>query len=84
MSNPGETVALRGVYKQRVCYTQSARVIKDTPKETVLLVKPGAECAAPAGYIHKRHGDGTSWNRWHETLIIPCTWKHIRGTQIAF
>jgi protein associated with RNAse G/E len=66
--NPGETVALRGVYKQWVCYTQSARVIKDTPKETVLLVEPGAECAAPAGYIHKRHGDGTSWNRWHETL----------------
>lgn len=45
MLNSGETVALRGVYKQWVCYTQSARVIKDVPKETVLLVEPGAECA---------------------------------------
>ena len=55
MLNSGETVALRGVYKHWVCYAQSARVVKDTPKETVLLVEPGAECAAPAGYIHKRH-----------------------------
>jgi hypothetical protein len=68
MRRSGEMVVLRGVYKQWVCYAQSARVIKDMPKETVLLVEPGAECAAPAGYIHKRHGDGASWNRWQETL----------------
>jgi protein associated with RNAse G/E len=64
----GETVALRGVYQDRVTYVQSARVIKDTENEIILLVQPGAECAAPAGYIRHRQTDITKWDRWRETL----------------
>jgi protein associated with RNAse G/E len=68
MWKAGDTVALRGVYRTWACYVQSARVIKDTAQETVLLVEPGAECAWPAGYIYRRHGDGSPWDRWHDTM----------------
>lgn len=59
---------LRGMYARRPAYVQSARVVKDTPEETALAVWPGAECVAPAGYIHQRHGDHGGWDRWSETL----------------
>jgi hypothetical protein len=68
MWNSGDTVAMRGVYNNWICYAQSARVIQDTPSETVLLVEPGSECAAPADYIHRRHGDGSHWDRWQQTM----------------
>jgi hypothetical protein len=64
--NEGDTVLLRGVYNGNPTYAQSMRVIKDTPEETALLIWPGAECAAPNGYIH--HAHDSHWNRWAETL----------------
>jgi protein associated with RNAse G/E len=68
MWKPGDTVVIRGVYQGRICHAQSARVIRDSAEETALLVEPGAECVAPAGYLHHRHGDGSAWDRWQETL----------------
>ncbi|HEY3312920.1 MAG TPA: DUF402 domain-containing protein [Anaerolineales bacterium] len=65
---PGETVALRGIFNQLPWHIQSALVVKDTPDETALLLLPGAECAGPWGYIHKKHGDHSGWQRWQETL----------------
>ncbi len=64
--NEGDNVLLRGVFDQRPVYVQSVRVVKDTPEETVLLIWPGAECAAPRGYIQQGHNG--KWNRWQETL----------------
>jgi hypothetical protein len=63
--NKGDNVLLRGVYDNRPTYVQSVRVIKDTPEETALFIWPGAECAAPSGYIRYGHD---SWDRWAETL----------------
>jgi hypothetical protein len=68
MWNEGDPVVLRGMYEGRPVYIQSARVVKDGPAETVLAVWPGAECAAPAGYIQQGHGQGSTWNRWQETF----------------
>ena len=65
--NAGENVLLRGVFDGHPVYIQSARVVKDTPQETVLLIWPGAECMVPNGYIHHAH-DAEKWDRWHETL----------------
>ena len=64
--NEGDNVLLRGVYSGRPTYVQSVRVVKDSPEETALLIWPGAECAAPSGYIQNGHNG--NWNRWHETL----------------
>jgi len=63
--NEGDSVIVRGVYNDQPTYVQSVRVIKDAPDETALLVWPGAECAAPKGYIQYGHG---AWDRWSETL----------------
>ena len=64
--NEGDIVLLRGVYNDKAAYVQSARVVKDTPEETALLVWPGAECMVPNGYLHHAH-NRTMWDRWAET-----------------
>ncbi len=66
--NEGDAVLLRGMYESRPVYIQSVHVVKDTPEEIALVIWPGAECAAPSGYIHQKHGDGNPWKRWQETL----------------
>lgn len=83
MWQPGETALLRGVYNRRPCYVQSATVIKETPQETALLVAPGAECSAPWGYIHQKHGDQGRWDRWQDMLnaswqMEPYAWRTSR------
>jgi len=66
--NEGDPVLLRGMYAGRPAYVQSTRVVKDTPQEVALAIWPGAECAAPHGYLHKKLADGSPWDRWIETL----------------
>jgi protein associated with RNAse G/E len=83
MWKTGDTAVIRGVYQGRLCHAQSARVVRDSAEETILLVEPGAECVAPAGYLHHRHGDGSAWDRWKETLgnslnIQTFTWHTNR------
>lgn len=65
---PGESLALRGMYNERPWYVQSALMVKDSPREVALLLLPGAECAMPSGYIHKKHGKQRDWQRWQEML----------------
>lgn len=68
---PGEIVALRGMYQRQPWYIQAARVVQDSPEEVALLLLPGAECAAPYGYIHQKHGPDGEWQRWDEMLNPP-------------
>ncbi len=63
---PGAAVALRGIYNRRPWYIQSALVVQDKPEEVALAVLPGAECFAPEGYIHGKHGPSGHWDRWGE------------------
>lgn len=65
---PGDSIALRGMYNQQPWFVQSALVVKDSPTEVALLLMPSAECAAPPGYIHQKHGDHSHWERWQEVL----------------
>jgi protein associated with RNAse G/E len=66
MWQPGDVVALRGIYNQRVSYMQSAVVVHDTLDEVALVILPGAECAAPEGYMNGKHGASGHWDRWGE------------------
>jgi hypothetical protein len=68
MWQPGEPALLHGLYAGRPCYAQSVIVVKDTPEEVALYLMPGAECAAPWGYIHQKHGDHSGWDRWGDML----------------
>lgn len=63
---PGDVIAYRGVYNRRVSYIQSAIVVRDRPEEVALAILPGAECYAPEGYIHGKHGASGHWDRWRE------------------
>jgi len=71
--NPGDQIVLRGMYNQQPWHVQSVIVVKDSPEEVALLLLPGAECAAPGGYIHQKHGPDGEWDRWQEMLNQP--WK---------
>jgi hypothetical protein len=73
MWQTGETAILYGLYNQRPWYAQSVIVAKDTPKEVALYLMPGAECAAPSGYIHQKHGDHSGWKRWDD--MLSNTWQ---------
>jgi hypothetical protein len=68
MWEPGEPVALRGIFAERVWYMQSALVIHDTPQEVALVVLPGAACSAPSEYIHGKHGASGEYDRWGNYL----------------
>ena len=76
MWKPGDSVALRGIYNQRVSYIQSTVVVQDCPEEVALAVLPGAECYAPEGYIHGKHGVSGRWDRWDE--YAKNNWKMQR------
>lgn len=63
----GESCVLRGIVNNQVWLAQSVIVVKDEPKETVLLLLPGAQCAFPEGYWHwRRHNDFSYGTRWQE------------------
>ncbi len=66
MWKPGDSVALRGIYKDRVSYIQSAIVVHDRSEEVAVVLLPGAECSAPEDYINGKHGPSGHWDRWGE------------------
>ena len=58
---PGDIVAMRGIYDQRVWSAQPTIIIKDSPEEVILAILPGAECMVPKGYSNGKQGN---WRRW--------------------
>jgi hypothetical protein len=75
---PGDAVVLRGIYNRRVWYIQSVMVVQDKAEEVALAVLPGAECCAPEGYIHGKHGPSGHWDRWD--AYKKGNWKMERYT----
>jgi hypothetical protein len=81
--DPGSTIALRGVLENQVTYAQACLVVRDSPEETVLALLPGAQCAFPQWYRHKRNADSSPEARWHATLrgdhnLSPARWQTNR------
>lgn len=80
---PGEQALLRGIISQQVWTAQSVIVVEDDGREAVLALLPGAQCAFPEGYFHRKLGDA-SWNtRWQEARQTPWifrefTWERNR------
>jgi hypothetical protein len=68
MWKPGDHIAMRGIYNDRVSYVQSAVVVHDHDDEVALAILPGAECCAPEGYINGKHGPAGRWDRWNAYL----------------
>ena len=62
MWNPGDMIAWRGIYRDRVWHAQAVIVVKDSPSETVVALLPGTECIAPEGYLQGKQSDKRRWN----------------------
>jgi protein associated with RNAse G/E len=62
MWKPGDIVAWRGIYRERVWHAQTTITVKDTPEEIVLVLLPGTECVAPEGYLDGKDSNKRRWN----------------------
>jgi protein associated with RNAse G/E len=60
---PGEIVAWRGIFNNRVWHVQPTIVVKDSPEETILTLLPGTECIAEESYP-KSYPKGKKKRRW--------------------
>jgi protein associated with RNAse G/E len=61
----GENSVIRGIVNNKIWIAQSVIVVKDTQKETILLLQPGAQCAIPNKYWRwKRNREAGQGSRW--------------------
>ena len=67
----GENSVLRGIVNNKIWIAQSVIVVKDTQKETILLLQPGAQCAIPDKY----------W-RWKRDASHETRWQMSKRDQI--
>jgi protein associated with RNAse G/E len=50
MWKPGDVIAWRGIYRERVWHAIPTIVVKDTPQEIVLSLIPGTNCMLEENY----------------------------------
>ena len=67
---PGDMVAWRGIYRDRIWYVQTAIVVKDTVDETVLARLPGAQGRAERDYVQRKKNGRRRWDFQHEDWIL--------------
>jgi protein associated with RNAse G/E len=68
--SPGDIVAWRGIYRDRIWYAQTAIVVKDVPEETILVRLPGAEGRAEQDYVQRKKNGRRRWDFQHEDWIL--------------
>ena len=75
---PGSTAVIRGIIDGKLWLAQSVTVVQDSPSETVLLLRPGAECAYPSGYWRWKQGDTSQGNRWDDVRSRAWTLRRFQ------
>lgn len=79
MWKPGEVIAWRGIYRERVWHAIPMLVVKDTPQELVLALAPGTDCMVEENYAQKRKNGKRRWDFKHEDWILAkFTWHTNR------
>jgi protein associated with RNAse G/E len=79
MWQPGDVVAWRGLYRERVWHVQTTIVIKDSPRELVVALVPGTECMAPEGYVDGKNKSKCRWEFKDKTWELEkYTWHTNR------
>jgi predicted RNA-binding protein associated with RNAse of E/G family len=84
MWKPGDEIAWRGVYKQRIWHANSNIVVKDSDEEIVLAMLPGSECIAAEGYATGKRNAKRRWDYidsewvleeliWHTNRLLVLT-----------
>lgn len=59
---PGDVIAWRGIYRERVWHVQTVIVVRDNPEEIALTLLPGTECISPEGYSLGKNSYKRRWN----------------------
>ncbi|MBN1316981.1 MAG: DUF402 domain-containing protein [Anaerolineales bacterium] len=84
----GDNCVLRGIVNNQVWMAQSVIVVQDKPKETVLLLLPGAECALPEGYwrwrINNDFSHGSRWQEAKSDRIVLRKFAWLRNRVLMF
>lgn len=81
MWQPGDVIAWRGIYRERIWHVQPVLVVKDGPDEIVLTLLPGTECIAEEDYPKGKKNNGKR-RRWdfkdRDWKLKPYTWQTNR------
>ena len=67
---PGDIVAMRGIYDQRVWSAQPAIIVKDSPEEIALILLPGSECVDLEGYLKGKQNSKRRWDFKDKPFIL--------------
>ena len=59
---PGEVIAWRGIYNQRIWHALPVVVVKDSPTELVLAILPGADGFLTEGYSEGKQNGKRRWD----------------------
>lgn len=79
MWKPGDIIAWRGIYRDKVWHAQTVIVVKDAPKEMMLALLPGTECVAPEGYLEGKQSGKRRWNfKDKDWKLEKYTWRANR------
>jgi protein associated with RNAse G/E len=77
MWEPGDVIAWRGIYRERIWHVQPTILVKDSLDEVVLTLLPGTECIADENYPK-----GKKKRRWHfineDWRLATYTWQTNR------
>jgi protein associated with RNAse G/E len=60
--SPGDIIAWRGIYRNRIWHALAMTVVKDSPEEMVLALLPGAERMAEKEYANGRKSGKPRWH----------------------
>lgn len=81
MWKPGEVVVWRGIFRNLVWHAQAVIVVKDTPKEIVVALLPGAEGMIEPDYVKSQKRGKRRWDfknqpwdlekfHWHTNRLL--------------
>lgn len=70
MWKPGDEIAWRCVYRNRIWHAQSTIVVKDTPEEISLTILPGAQCISTPGYIKGKENSKRRWDYINSEWVL--------------
>jgi protein associated with RNAse G/E len=79
MWRPGDVIAWRGIYRERIWHVQPTILVKDSPGEIVLTLLPGAECIAEESYPRGKQNARHRWEfKEKDWQLEKYTWQTNR------
>ena len=79
MWKPGDLVAWRGIFNNRVWHVQPTIVVKDSLEEIVLTLFPGTECIAEETYLAGKNKGNRRWDfKNNDWKLAKYTWRTNR------